>query len=151
MAVCIAPPPLLYYTLNYLKMGVFAPLLRITPNHWEKMIVQFFESPASQRFLSSIMNGLLWGIGWNEVRFLFFLSFSQVCRCVFFFWSSSTSFRLSSFLLLFKDGPTAAWSQGIGGKVSWNTQIGTICGRLSQNFSRNRELATGTWHGCWAF
>jgi len=82
----------------------------------------------------------------NEVRFLFFLSSSQVCRCVFYFWSSSTSFRLSSFLLLFRERPDGLKPRNFGKSLaeypdSW------ICGRLPEKFSRNSELASGTWHG----
>ena len=98
------------------------------------------------RFTAVSVGWPFWSYRLNEVRFLFFLSISQVCRYVFIIWSSSTSFRLSSFLLLFKERPDGLKPRNYGESLveypdSW------ICGRLPENFFRNSELVSGTWHG----
>ena len=66
----------------------------------------------------------------------FFLSKSAVC--FFYFQSSSTAYRFESFSLLFQEwGSPSGLRQEILREILWNTQIGTICGRLPHNLSRN--------------
>ena len=110
----------------------------------------------SQRFL---------GISYQSALWMYFCEVSAEMRLdslSFYLFLKSTGVssisgrhRLHFGWVLFfcgvKKGLLGGLRQGITGKVSWNTQIGTICGRLPLNFSHNRELATGTWHGCWAF